>query len=126
MVLVYLPREGIFTSHKLAGACGATRELASRAGIFTSNKLARGPVVLRVNLPRKGARVRPPHGRVLTRVRTRYDRQTYMQYLHDVEIYHKVLHKKYVIKNEKYVMISKKVWKVCHDIKKVTMLTDMS
>ena len=47
-------------------------------GIFTSNKLARGPVVLRVNLPRKGARVRPPHGRVLTRVRTIYDRQTYM------------------------------------------------
>ena len=26
---------------------------------------------------------------------------------------------KYVIKYEKYVMISKNVWKVCHDIKKV-------
>ena len=33
--------------------------------------------------------------------------------------YHKVLHKKYVIKYEKYVMTSKKVWKVCYDIKKV-------
>ena len=39
-----------------------TAKHTSQGGIFTSNKLARGPVVLRVNLPRKGARVRPPTG----------------------------------------------------------------
>ena len=61
ILLVYLPREGIFTSHIiLAGGPVVLLVYLPREGTFTSHKLARGPVVLPVNLPREGARVRPP------------------------------------------------------------------
>ena len=65
-------------------------------------------------LPYLGIITECKYPNIVTRTHAKYEK-----YVMTSNYIIKYFIKKYVIKYEKYIMISKKVWKVCYDIKKV-------